>query len=253
MHRQLVLRCFLHGGKRKGAGRKPKGPRPMLPHARREAVRKDTPLHITVRLAPGLPNLRRQAEMNVIRAALRAARGRNGLRLIHYSVLGNHLHLLVEAPDRQSVSRGMNGLLVRLAKNLNRLWHRRGKVFPDRYHEERLTTPTQARNALRYVLNNAKKHGLLGASSLDPCSSAIAFDGWKQPSIPPRPLDTVLAPATWLLRSGWRRQGPLDLREIPIARSSGRSAREGSPHQARRNPRRDTHERTIRRVGLSRI
>jgi REP element-mobilizing transposase RayT len=225
MYQQLVLRCFLHGGKRKGAGRKPKGEHPLMPHARRDVVRKDTPLHITVRLAAGLPNLRRPAEMVVIRAALRAARGRSGLRLVHYSVLGNHLHLIVEAPDRESVSRGMNGLLVRLAKNLNRLWKRRGKVFPDRYHEERITTPTQARNALRYVLNNAQKHGLLGAGSIDPCSSALAFDGWKQPSITPRPLDTVLAPEAWLLRSGWRKQGLLDLFEIPRSRPAVRTAR----------------------------
>jgi REP element-mobilizing transposase RayT len=235
MHRQLVLRCFLHGGKRKGAGRKSKGVRPLVPHTRREALRKDTPLHITVRLAAGLPNLRRHAEMEVVRAALRAARGRNGMRLIHYSVLGNHLHLIVEAPDRESASRGMNGLLVRLAKNLNRLWQRRGKVFPDRYHEERITTPTQARNALRYVLNNAKKHGLLGASSLDPCSSALAFDGWKQPSITPQRLDTVLAPEAWLLRSGWRKQGLLDLREIPMPRPKQRAARAEARPKRRRS------------------
>jgi REP element-mobilizing transposase RayT len=225
MHQRLVLRCFLHGGKRKGAGRKPKGARPLIPHMRRDVVRRDTPLHIIVRLAAGLPNLRRHAETEVVRAARRAARGRNGLRLVHYRVLGNHLHLIVEALGRESVSRGMNGLLVRLAKNLNRLWQRRGKVFPDRYHEERITTPTQARNALRYVLNNAKKHGLLGARSIDPCSSALAFDGWKPPSLTPRPLDTVLAPEAWLLRSGWRRQGLLDLFEIPSSRPATRVAR----------------------------
>lgn len=219
MHHQLVLRCFLHGGKRKGAGRKPKGAVALVSHARRCAVRRDVPLHITVRLAAGLPNLRGAAEMEVIREALRAARGRHGMRLIHFCVLANHLHFIVEAPKRRCVSRGMNGLLVRLAKSLNRLWGRRGQVFPDRYHEEHITTPTQARHALRYVLNNAKKHGILGASSIDLCSSAVAFDGWKQASIVPRPLDTVLDPEAWLLRSGWRKLGLIDVREVPPSRS----------------------------------
>jgi REP element-mobilizing transposase RayT len=224
MHRQLELRFFLRGGKRKGAGRKPKGAFAMISHASRCEVRKGKPLHITIRLAAGLSNLRDLAEMEVVTQALRASRGRHGMRLIHYSVLGNHLHLIVEAPTRKCVSRGMNGLQVRLAKNLNRLWGRRGKVFADRYHEEQITTPTQARNTLRYVLNNAKKHGILGADSMDPCSSALAFDGWKQRSIAPQLLDTVLRAEAWLLHTGWRKFGPIDHREIPGSRSKGRSS-----------------------------
>jgi putative transposase len=219
MFRQLEFRCFLRGGKRKGAGRKPKGAFAMITHSTRCEVRKGKPLHITLRLAADLPNLRNPAEMEVVLQALRAARGRHGMRLIHFCVLANHLHLIVEAACRKCVSRGMNGLQVRLAKNLNRLWGRRGKVFPDRYHEEQITTPTQARNTLRYVLNNAKKHGILGAASLDPCSSALAFDGWKQPSIVPQILDTVLRPEAWLLHSGWRKFGPIGIHEIPGSRS----------------------------------
>jgi hypothetical protein len=136
----------------------------------------------------------------------------------------------------------MNGLLVRLAKNLNRLWQRRGKVVSDRYHEERITTPTQARNALRYVLNNAKKHGLSGAHSIDPCSSALAFDGWKQPSIAPQPMDTVLTPEAWLLRSGWRRHGLLDLLEISKPRPAARTAR-ADPTRPQRPPRTEAQTR----------
>ena len=109
------------------------------------------------------------------------------------------------------------------ARALNKLWGRRGKVFPDRYHDEVITTPTQARNALRYVLQNGKKHGVVPSSSIDLCSSAPVFDGWKeQPSIvsivsiPATPVMASVAPAsTWLLTTGWRRHGLLDIHELP--------------------------------------
>ena len=43
----------------------------------------------------------------------------------------------------------------------------------------RVASTWQVRNALRYVLLNAHKHDeALPSRSLDPCSSAAAFDGW---------------------------------------------------------------------------
>ncbi|MBL8901071.1 MAG: transposase, partial [Planctomycetes bacterium] len=57
------------------------------------------------------------------------------MRIIHYSIQKDHLHLLVEADDRTCVARGMNALLSPLARALNKLWGRRGKVFPERYHD----------------------------------------------------------------------------------------------------------------------
>ena len=65
--------------------------------------------------------------------AFRAGKERNGMRLIEYTVLSNHVHLVVEVNDRTHLSRGMQGLNIRLAKALNRHWRRKGKVFADRY------------------------------------------------------------------------------------------------------------------------
>ena len=87
-----------------------------------------------------------------------------------------------------------------LARALNKLWGRKGKVFPERYHDEVISTPTQARNALRYVLQNGKKHGVVAQSSIDLCSSASSFDGWIQrPSIASMstaPVVATVAPAS---------------------------------------------------------
>jgi REP element-mobilizing transposase RayT len=214
--RQLELDFRARGGKRRGAGRKPKGEKAEIAHAVREEKKRHEPSLVTVRLAAGLPSLQRADAMQIALAAVGAASNRHGMRLIHYSVQSNHLHLLVEADDRASVARGMNALLSPLARALNKLWGRCGQVFPQRYHDEAISTPAQARNALRYVLQNGKKHGHVPRSSIDLCSSAPAFDGWKQrPSIPATPIATLAPPSVWLLTTGWRRHGLISLDELP--------------------------------------
>ncbi|MBK9384159.1 MAG: transposase [Planctomycetes bacterium] len=217
---QLEFDFRQHGGKRKGAGRKPTNSEAGIPHRQRSAKKCSEPLLITVRLGDGLPSLRRGGALQLVLVALSASSDRHGMRIIHYSVQGNHVHMLVEADDRECVARAMNALLSPLARALNKLWGRSGKVFPDRYHDTVVSTPTQARNALRYVLQNGKKHGVVLPSSIDLCSSAPTFDGWIErpsiPSIPTAPGVATVAPAsTWLLNTGWRRHGLLDIRELP--------------------------------------
>ncbi|MBL8897822.1 MAG: hypothetical protein JNM84_09345 [Planctomycetes bacterium] len=160
-------------------------------------------------------------------SALSASSDRHGIRIVHYTVQGNHLHVLAEADDRECVARAMNALLSPLARALNKLWGPRGKVFPERDHDEVISTPTQARNALRYVLQNGKKHGVVLPSSIDLCSSALVFDGWmERPSITSVPdalvVATVAPASTWLLNTGWRRHGLLDIRELPHTQPAGR-------------------------------
>ncbi|MBL8898175.1 MAG: transposase, partial [Planctomycetes bacterium] len=207
---QLEFEFRQHGGKRKGAGRKPKNAEPGMPHRQRAKKKRHEPLHVTVSLADGLPSLRRGGALKLVLAALSASSNRHGMRIVQYSIQRDHLHLLVEAEARECVARGMNALLSPLARALNKLWGRRGKVFSERYHDEVISTPTQARNALRYVLQNGKKHGVVLPSSIDLCSSAPVFDGWmERPSIASVPAALVVAavaPAsTWLLTAGWRR------------------------------------------------
>src|SRR5436190_18402869 len=147
-----------HGGARPGAGRKPKGERAGVSHARRAGLAARFPVHVTAKLSRGLPRLRQRAEYAALRAAFAAGCNRFGFRLVHYAVLDDHLHFLVEAGDRKSLTRGLRGLLIRVAKALNKLWSRHGRVFADRFHDRILTTPREVRNAIQYVLKNAYKH-----------------------------------------------------------------------------------------------
>ncbi|MBL8897647.1 MAG: transposase, partial [Planctomycetes bacterium] len=105
---QLEFDFRQHGGKRKGAGRKPKNAEAGMPHRHRSEKKRSEPLHITVRLADGLPSLRRGGALKVVLAALSASSDRHGMKIIHYSIQANHLHLLVEADDRKCVARAMN-------------------------------------------------------------------------------------------------------------------------------------------------
>lgn len=207
------------GGARKGAGRK-KSPHSGVPHLRRARLASRFPVHVTMRLVRDrkLVSLRRM--QGPAKRALYAASGRFGMRVVHFCLQKDHLHLLVEAKSTEALSRGMQGLSIRLAKSINRYLHRTGPVLADRYHARILKTPLEVKRALCYVLLNVRKHKpsdqrKLPADWCDPCSTGPMFDGWKR-----RPHNwTVRAPPahprSWLLSVGWRRHGLLRTDEAP--------------------------------------
>jgi hypothetical protein len=191
-----------------------------VPHVRRPALTATNPLHVTLRITEGLPSMREPVLLARIRRALRHGKDRFGLRVVHYSVQGNHLHLIVESSTRRALSRGMRGLGVRIARGVNGVLERRGCVIGDRYHARPLTTPRAVRNALAYVLLNASRHARRSVG-LDAASSARTFDGWaprvqaRAGPAPPSIADTVVAPTVWLLRRGWRSRGLIDPAVVP--------------------------------------
>jgi hypothetical protein len=119
----------------------------------------------------------------------------------------------------------MRAFTVSVAKRLNGRLSRRGPVFLDRYHATPIKNPTQARNALAYVLNNWRKHHDDAGRSwrVDPFSSGVAFPGWLElrdsPYLyEPPPTHETMSTAfarTGLLRVGWRRGGTVSVFERP--------------------------------------
>ncbi|MEQ9497470.1 MAG: transposase [Deltaproteobacteria bacterium] len=214
---QLAFHLRTWGGRRKGAGRKPVGARASVSHRTRPSVSVHQPLHVTLRVREAVPNLRTSTMFRAVRAALEAGAERFGFRLVHFSVLRNHLHLIAEADDKVALARGMKGLKVRVARAINRVAGRRGTVFSDRYHAHALRSPSQTRNALAYVLNNFRKHEAqrgrrLAPGFIDPCSSAAAFDGWRERDAEPSTLARAVG---WMLRKGWRKRGLLSVAAVP--------------------------------------
>jgi len=196
---QLGFEFRTWGGKRKGAGRKPNGERAGVPHRARPEIGRRLPVHVTLRMARGVYNLRSRRSFRVITAALGTGADRFGMRVVKFSIQGNHIHLLVEAESHAALGRAMKGLSVRLAKGLNRMMGRTGQVLGDRYHAHVLRTPAEVKWAIHYIRDNARNHAAergerYSSGYVDPYSSDCPD------------LDLVLPVAeTWLLRVGWQR------------------------------------------------
>jgi REP element-mobilizing transposase RayT len=219
--KQLELPMNTHGGRREGAGCKRKNARATVAHVERPTFRGAHPVQVTMRLCDGLPSLRERPAWAVIVRVLRALRGRSGFRVVHYSVMWNHIHAIVEADSHASFVSAMRSLTIRLALAVNALFGRKGSVFDHRYDACALTSPRHVRNALKYVLLNARKHGARQGETyppdwVDPRSTGVLFDGWAQPLPLACVKDFGNAPAkTWLLNIGWRQHGLIPLDAIP--------------------------------------
>ena len=225
------------GGKRRGAGRPPEGERSGSPHRERPFHDARYPVHVVLRAVRAVGNLRRRCVYHAIRKATRTTARRENFRIVHLSIQHDHVHLLVEANDKVALASGMQGFQISAAKHLNAAISkersgppRRGTVFPDRYHPVVITSPTQARHALSYVINNWRKHQEDRSATtrgwiIDWFSSASLFRDWQEHGgetvlleRPPN-YDPLLVhlPKTWLLSAGWKICGPISHRAVPSA------------------------------------
>ena len=230
--------------------------RARMPHRTRPAFEARKPIHITIRVDEVIGRLRTRDAYMAIREAAITVMKREDFRIVHLSIEGTHIHLLVEADHRDALSRGMRAFEGSAAKHLNaafsktggwwerkraaRLGHalskrRKGRVFSDRYHETFIKNPKQARHALAYVLNNWRRHredrgerarGWL----IDPFATGWAFDGWRERADTPfawklretyQPIP-VRMPRSWLLSTGWRRYGLVSTSEVPGPKAGAR-------------------------------
>jgi REP element-mobilizing transposase RayT len=209
------------GGLRPGAGR-PRKLHGVVHHIRRDPHPGRFPAHVTLKTRRDVPSLRTLGLVREFKRSLAEASERGGFRVVHYSLQRDHVHLIVEAAGCQALGRGMKSIGARLARAVNRVFGRSGPVLLGRYHVRALATPKEVRNALAYVLMNARKHwkqlrGIVPPVRLDEASSGRWFDGWRVlPRGPTGAGPREVAPArSWLLARGWRRHGLLDPAEVP--------------------------------------
>lgn len=164
------------GGKRPGAGRKNKSGE--VSHGKREKVDYRKPLHLTLKLRDKRWNLRCGEVSAAFKSSAVGAKA-FGLKILHYSLLKDHLHILVEARDNDQLTRGMRSFGARFAKAIRKIVGGSGSVFKGRFHLQLITNPTQMRNALAYVLQNFSKHARL-LKHVDRYSSAAYFHQWRK-------------------------------------------------------------------------
>jgi REP element-mobilizing transposase RayT len=211
------------GGRRPGAGRKRAVHNKYDPsHATRPALSARHPVHVMLRTLASVPRLRQRDGFDAIRAVLLFFIGGVDFRVVHISIQRNHLHLVVEAANKDALRRGMQRFAIRAARELNARFAREGKVFAFRYQAKAVKSADYARNVLSYVLNSWRRHRedrYTGETSMpfDRFSSAGSFGGWmlRGGLKPPEPMLPVSPAQTKLLTFEWEWFGLIDPFETP--------------------------------------
>ncbi len=137
-----------HGGRRPGTGR-PRLHSKGVAHRTRELINHRTPMHINFKYNCAI---RTKRALRILKRAIINAR-KQGLRVNHFSLQSNHVHLIVEAEDNDILTSGMRSLTVTFSKGLGK-----GKNQLERFHLHVLRSVRETRNAVHYVLFNEQKH-----------------------------------------------------------------------------------------------
>lgn len=148
---------------RKGGGRRPKHDKGIR-HIKRPEIKRLTSLHLTVKILKDKAGIKNKQTLALLKHAILKAR-KKGLRIIHFTLEYDHVHLLVEANDNEVLGRGMMVFGVTMAKGINRLKSIKGTVYKHRYHFRKINSPRELKNVLHYIFNNGIKHKT--AKSLD--------------------------------------------------------------------------------------
>ena len=185
-------------------------------------------LHVGMRIEAGLPGLRTRLARAVILKAFREQRGHFEFRIVEFAILSNHMHLIVEAKDAEELAAAMKGLAVRIARGLNKLWERAGQVFADRYWSRVVRKVHELHRLVRYVMQNARRHGVeVPSDRPDEYSSGPWYEFWnghqgqtfsQEPRPTERPSDMALQCA---------RRFVLELTETPQPRPDWRTRDRG--------------------------
>ena len=200
---QLELPSRTWGGRRANAGRpkKPKGEAGVT-HRLRADFPKRFPLHVTWKILKDVGNLRTDKRFRKIQRAFRYGGDRFGLRLAEFSIQSNHVHLIVEADEKRALSRGLQGLAIRMARGINRAANRRGKVLADRFHARLLRTPAEVKHAVHYVRRNLHHHAGDRSAYVDPFSSMSGEATWHVDTDGTAQLITARVRSWLLARAG---------------------------------------------------
>ena len=168
MKKELQFNLFkgMRGGRRPGAGRKrihSKG----VSHLKRETVTKRTPQHVNFKFQCSIRN---KDCLKLLKRSIQNAQ-KMGLKIIHFSLQSNHVHLITEAENNEVLTRGMRALTITFSKGLNR-----GRVQLERYHLHVLKTLREVKHAIIYVLFNEQKHTKKKASKIDGYTSVLYLE-----------------------------------------------------------------------------
>ena len=133
-------------------------------------------VHVTAKGNRGVPLYHRDNDYRFFLSCLRDYAARDAARVHAFCLMGNHVHLLVEATDTP-ISRTMHTLLQRYAQYVNRLHGYRGHLFADRFWARVCSEESDVLAVLRYVHQNPLRAGLVPRLELYPWSSHRVYLG----------------------------------------------------------------------------
>jgi REP element-mobilizing transposase RayT len=113
--------------------------------------------------------IRNKQTLKLLKRAIHNAR-LQGLKIIHYSLQTNHIHLIIEADSNLTLSQGMRSLTITMAKGL-----KMGSVQIARYHLHVLRTIKLTRTVVHYVLFNQQRHDRKKISEVNDYCSLLSL------------------------------------------------------------------------------
>lgn len=160
----------------KGAGRPAIHDRGIR-HIARDEIKKLTPLHLTIKIEKDKAGLKNKFILKSLHSSIKKAR-KIGLKIIHYTLEYDHVHLLVETDNKTALARGMQSFGISFSKSINKIKKAQGKVFKTRYHYRKLKTPAEVKNVFNYIFGNSLKHKK-AISIVSPYNSLMAIDNFS--------------------------------------------------------------------------
>lgn len=155
----------------KCAGRKAIHDR-AIRHTERPKFKNARSLHLTIKVRENKADIKSIKLLKALHHAIKRARLMK-LKIIHYTLEYNHVHLLVEADTHHALHRGMQAFGISFSKAINKTKRLKGTVYKHRYHFRQICSSRELKNVLHYIFHNGIKHGRT-SSLIDPFNSLMA-------------------------------------------------------------------------------
>lgn len=140
-------------------------------HTKRLIFNLPSAFHITIKVKENKADIKNKNILKSLHHAIKRAR-LQGIRVLHFTLEYNHVHLVLEASNHKELHKGMQAFGISFAKKINKQKHLNGTVYKNRYHQRLLKTRSEFKNAIQYVFSNGLKHKR-ALSKLDPYNSLI--------------------------------------------------------------------------------
>lgn len=140
-------------------------------HTPREVISKPSPLHLTVKLKRA--DIQNKVVLRILKHAIYRSR-LQGVRVVHFSLEHDHVHLYVECGNNFVLGKAMKAFGVTFVRGINKFKRSKGQLYKYRYHLRILKSAREVKNVINYILKNGIKHGRT-LKVINPYNSALVL------------------------------------------------------------------------------